>query len=416
MHPTVYHLIALSHRMPLVPHRLNYSRKLRRRGVGTLLFMVFLAIFIMLLVLVVNYTYLAYSQLRTAEVTDTLARIAVTELLDEELLNNQPTDQAGDVDASEAIVAEYLDKMNDAAAANQQLRYTIGSNDPANTDIFVTAGRVDDLTVPVTDSGANPTFDATPPAADLLNTLRIEANRSKTGANPLYLFVRAAFTPQAADIGTTSFATLDSRLLGFRPTTVTPTPIVPIAISQNAWETGPRGPKGGIPGRLDFTGELKSAGTGNLVLLNFDQNDSVDVPEMTDQIEEGVLPDEIDVAGSDYLGPIAPGIASQLFNAEANTSAANGMALAQAFDNIAGERRIFPLYSTINSGKAEIVGFIGATVLDAAWNGGAGDLQLFLEPEFVVHFTAVTDRHFQSGMTTFDVPENVYVHKLRLSR
>ena len=125
----------------------------RRRGYGSLLFTMVLVIFLGLLMLVVNYAYLAYSQLRAAEVTATLARTALSELLDEHKLADQAANQNDDLDQVEADVATFLNELNNAAASGQRLRYVPGSNNPSNTDIFVTPVRVDDVTQPLT--GAN---------------------------------------------------------------------------------------------------------------------------------------------------------------------------------------------------------------------------------------------------------------------
>ena len=405
-------------------------RRQVRQGFGTLLFMLLLVLFIALLMLVLNYAYLAYSQLRAGEVTDTLARTAVPALLDEGLLDIPPVlDQTDDIAATEVELAVLNTALNNAAGANQRLRFVPG-NDPDQTDIFVTYGWVEDVSMPITEGGLTPTFQTTPPANTPLNTLRIEASRPTTGANPLYLFVRGLISADdaAADIGTISYATLDSRLIGFQPTATVNIPVVPIGIMETAWD-GRMGNAGGSS-RVDFQGVLRPignvGGTSDIVLLNFDDTASVSVSDIPDQIRYGSSAGDINVNGDTFLGPIIPGSLTLDLPADDITPAAgDAMAIAAALDDVASgnptndRRRIFPLYSMFNdgSGQAELTGFVAATILpQSEYDAGTQQLRLVVEPEFVIHFTAVTTRTYDDGMDNYDVPENVYVHKLRLSR
>jgi hypothetical protein len=403
-----------------------------RRGFGTLVFMLLLVLFIALLMLVLNYAYLAYSQLRASDVTDTLARTAVPALLNEGLLDATPNfNQADDMMAAEVEVDTINTALNNAAGVNQRLRYTVGSNDPDDTDIFVSFGWVEDVSLPITTAGTNPTFKTTPPANTPFNTLRVEASRPKQGNNPLYMFVRGLITPTnaAANIGTTSYATLDSRLIGFQPTPTVNIPVVPIGILESDWPSRTVDVDGS--GRKDFQGQLRqegaSSGLSNIVLLNFHENAAgVNLSEIPDQIRYGSESADIDINGRDFLGPIIPGALQLTLPADDTTPAAGqATAIAAALDDVASgaitndRRRIFPLYSTYRNtnGEADLVGFVAATILpQSEYDGGTKQLKLVIEPEFVIHFTAVTTRTYVDGMSNFDVPENVYIHKLRLSR
>ena len=409
----------------------------RRRGYGSLLFTMVLVIFIGLLMLVVNYAYLAYSQLRTAEVTDTLARTALTPLLDEHVLADQAHDQSDDIQQVQSDVALFLQELNNAAASGQHLRYVPGSNQSSETDIFVTFGRVDDVTQPVT--GGN--FTTTLAAGELFNTLRIEAARPRNGANPLYQMVRGMAFPQAASIGSASYATLDSRLIGFRPTNSANSPVVPIGIALGSWNSG-RVSDTFLPnGRLELDGRLQSdsqnATNANLVLLNFNNRvasgspfGNTEADRVVTQTLAGIGPGDFD---GDYLGPIAPSqpqAAMQSFRAD-QSHPDNAQELADMLDDIAQSnepRRIFTLYDNYNDNThvANLVGFVAARVLQSdvvnVANGMSTtpQLRVILEPTFYVHFTAETARTIDAdgnSTTSFDdVPENLYIHKLRLSR
>jgi hypothetical protein len=253
-----------------------------------------------------------------------------------------------------------------------------------------------------------------------LNTLAIGASRTKNGSNPLYLFVRNTFTPQAATIGTVSYVTLDSRVIGFRPTNLRSTPIVPISISEVAWTSNPRIAIGGHNDRDDFRGTLKDGVSGNLCMLNFRQGNTVDVDvsEIIQQVKFGTFEAQIDVTDSNYLGPIVPTVVTQRFPAEITApSGAEANQLVSAFNSIQGQRRIFPLHNpgTLAGDEITITGFVSATILGAHLNGS--HLHIDLEPEFVLHPTAVTAPVYDDNTgPPEEVPENVYIHKLRLSR
>jgi hypothetical protein len=76
---------------------------------------------------------------------------------------------------------------------------------------------------------------------------------------------------------------------------------------------------------------------------------------------------------------------------------------------------VFPIYSGAFTDPLHIAGFIGARVLDAVVeDAGFGDrLRVVIEPDFVIHPTVVTALE-DSALTT--VPENIYIHKIRLTR
>ncbi|HTN77506.1 MAG TPA: hypothetical protein VL096_19745, partial [Pirellulaceae bacterium] len=100
------------------------------------------------------------------------------------------------------------------------------------------------------------------------------------------------------------------------------------------------------------------------------------------------------------------------------------LALAEIANNQdgAGRRRIFPLYDTYNANNrtVRLVGFVAAQVLqsDLIDDGQGEQLQVILEPDFFVHFTAETARYINAdnAVPLDDVLENLYIHKLRLTR
>jgi hypothetical protein len=395
---------------------IKHNSAQRRRGVSTMLYMVCLSIFVMLLMLVVNYTYLVYSQLRTGNLTDLLVRTAAPSLLDEGLLDSPSVaSPLNDLEEAAAVAALYLDKNNQNVAPDQQLK---------GSDLTINGFRVENVNAPFVGDNLLP-FDPNNPGAIRLNTLMIAANRPASGDNPLLLLVRSAFTPEAADIGTVSFATLDSRLIGLEPTAGANTPVMPIGIFDNAWKAaGCRSANLGGKPRKDFRGTISGAG-GTLVLLSFDQSAASFAAnsDAADQIRLGLGQTDINIDDGDpqtpayFLGPVVEGTNVKVKDlpAQATINAGEVLILQPALQEVIGQKRVFPLCSAVSgAGKADIVGFVAATILDAQYN--AGKLELDLEPEFIIHYTAKTAYQFDNGNGPVTVPENVYIHKLRLSR
>ena len=108
------------------------------------------------------------------------------------------------------------------------------------------------------------------------------------------------------------------------------------------------------------------------------------------------------------LGPATMGMPLPLPATQA--SPGNTNSLVAALNSVAAStdpRRIFPLYSNPFTDPLSITGFIAAEILAAANTGGGGsnELNVTIEPAFIVHFTATT----APGEM-----ENTYIHKLRL--
>ena len=97
---------------------------------------------------------------------------------------------------------------------------------------------------------------------------------------------------------------------------------------------------------------------------------------------------------------------------------ADSNTIATAFNNVAlssNSRRVFPIYTGAYSDPSNIIGFIGAKVINASvFNPGGGQrVRVRLQPEFIVHPTVLTQRNFPGANS---VPENLYIHKIRLTR
>lgn len=366
---------------------------------------------IVTVMLVVNWAYLVLVSRHTLRLSDTLALTAVSQLLDEEVLEDSGLfNQGDDITAAEDEIlmpgTGFLDRNN--AASGPTLR-------PDASQVFVVPGRIEDASQPV-----GPTdFNKTPAANEPYNSLRVEIYRDPDplGVKPVQLMFRGQGSPETAKITSASLATLDSRVVGFYPTSTVNAPLAPLAIESNAWfnvrpaiGTDTALPDGRL--ELDFTLQSTSGmGPVNSALISMN-NLPLNTAAVENQILFGIGP--ADVNG--MFGPLTA--ASPLaFDSTQVSPAGDLNDIADAFDDIANSnnpRRAFPIYDSATN-PLSIVGFIGARVIEAdAANGGFGPrLRVRLQPEFIVHSTVETQFELPAATT---VPENLYIHKIRLTR
>ena len=402
---------------------------------------------ILMLMLVVNWTYLVLASRHTSRLSDVLAFSAVTELLDDAWLRNHASfgsaTQADDITAASSIVTNpsigFLQRNNEVAGAALRA----DSTNPG--EVTITAARV-----PVPSqiaSGGN--FNTTPAGTERYNSLRVEIFRNPAGPNPVLFLMRGFGSPNAAKITGAATVTLDSRLVGFRPDNTFSAPVAPYSIQQADWFTARQGQplnnssdtNGNGIREFDFIVKLNGNGnangngngnnaSSNAAIVSLNSSLSVDLAGTTlsRQILQGETP--ADFAGG-FLGPIAPlgtaipynsGTVLQLDAARSNDLAGlDENALVSAFNTVAASnnpRRVFPVHNNY-ADPITIAGFVGARVLGAQLHPGQGQGQgqgnrivVRLEPDFVVHSTAET-RQTQGNNT---VPENIYIHKTRLTR
>ena len=378
---------------------------------------------ILMLMLVVNWTYLVLASRHTSRLSDVLAYSAVTELLDDAWLKNHANfgsaTQADEITAANDAVTNagtgFLKRNNDVAG----MALRASSTNPG--EVTVTAARV-----PVPSqiaSGAN--FNIAPVATEPYNTLRVEIFRDPAGPNPVLFMMRGFGSPNAAKITGAATVTLDARLVGFRPSGVFRAPVAPLALDQTQFFTvrqaGAIDSNGNGIKELDFY--LNPVGGGetlNAALVSLNTSFALDNAGLTieNQIRNGES--SVDFAGG-FLGPVSPlgGVPytpATTISVDADRNSNNGSisasGLACAFNNVrlsSYPRRVFPVFSSY-SDPLIIVGFVGARIVSTDSIGGR--LQLRLEPDFIVHSTAET-RQTQGGNP---VRENIYINKTRLTR
>ena len=368
-----------------------------RKGFFTVALIILLVVTIVLLMLVLNWIWMVLNNRDMQRRGDVLALVAISELLDEDLLEDKSGNQVDDETAAKTSVAVFVEKNNSVAGPALRL-------DSVN-NVNVIAGNVPDVTTPA--------FSKAPP----FNSLRVELFRYASGVNPVLLIMRGFGSPDAVDIRTASIATLDSRLTGFRPTSSVSSPVVPIAIESTAWFLKRPADMFDVDFNMRFELDaellsLSGGGITNAALVDFDGSTPIEVADMPSQMKFGIFPAGFgtppDDLPADELGPATPG--SPLPVPATQSSPLNTANLVMTLNTVAvsgDPRRIFPLYVDPFSDPLNLVGFIAARIVSATNVGSVADPQLSvkIEPEFIVHFTATTD--------PAEV-ENTYIHKLRL--
>lgn len=370
-----------------------------RRGFVTLAFVLVFISVVTGIALVLNWMYLVLVHRNMQQNIDTMALSGVYSLLDENALRDQPRNQNDDLIAAQADV-DAIRQANNATSHN--------SLHIESTDLTVSAARVNDVTQPA--DGAN-FIAGNPVLGPTQNSLYVECLRDPLGSNPVQLLLRGFGGPNAAEIKARSLATLDSRVVGFAPTATASSPVVPLAIESNAWfnvrvANNDDSFNGNLRRELNIVLRTNSAsGAPNGALVGLD-GASLNFAVMPTQITNGVFP--ADLGGPQQLGPVPVALPGTQ-NSPTNPDSANIIA---AFTTVAGssdKRRIFPIYTTFGGSPVTIVGFVAADVLAASDIGPVGDpqIQVRVEPTFIVHFTAITDPA---------AAENPYIHKIRLTQ
>ena len=365
------------------------GKRVNRRGVLTFLALLFLMTAVFLVMLVLNWIWLVLNNRDIQRRSDIFALSAVEQLLDEQLLEDRAGEQMDDkVQAEDGV--DWMRRANNRVAPV--------SSRLDSKNVTVIPGRIASVETPVF-------FSETP-----YNALRVELHRYATGPNPVLMLMRGFGFDDAADITTVGVACLDSRVVGFRPTSTVATPLAPLAIRASAWFADR--PAGGTDSNLNNVLELDvvlqpfgGSGLANGALVDVDRARPLNLRNIPNLVRSGILPGDL---ADPVFGPATPG--SPLSLQASNISPNNTDMIVKAFDDVANDtvdtRRIFPLYQGAFIQPLNVVGFVAASVLRAKNIGGTEDqLCVTVEPAFLVHFTAETDP---------GVPENIYIHKIRL--
>lgn len=382
-----------------------------RRGAISLLFILLMVVFALLAAWVLDWAYLVLVQRNMQHRTDLIALAAAPAILDEDQLRDAlgppVADPADDLLDSTAVAHDYRQRNNAVSPAGWALM---------EDDLRLTFGRVAD----VNDQTAADYFL---PGQTPYNTLRVESLRSATGANPVARFIQGFWIGSPVDVASTSYATLDNLLIGFRPRESVNAPVVPLAIDWNAWQTermqsaNQADPTGA--GVLDIEVRLTSPdpaaealAPANAALVGFDG--AIDLSLVLSQITAGVSRFDLP-ATQGQLGPATPTMPLAVASQRSGFSGSYNSELVDRFFQLsqAGTfgHRVFPLYSAAGQpDQVDLIGFVAARVLQASLLQNR--LAIVLEPVYLVETTAWT---VEPTSAPGPLP-NLYIHKLRLSR
>lgn len=320
----------------------------------------------------VGHLYLVRDQMRVA--CEAAALAGAPELLDEGVLRGEPN-AADDVQAAR-LRAQIVATRNfaDGRAVLLDLNW---ANAPAGD---IVAGFV-----------ATPTQVLSPLQAwsgtGPVNSLRVQAHRASWRGNAATLWLGRLFGVVDADVVASARATLDYRVVGFRPTPGAAAPLVPLALDLNAWSKQFRNDSQAasqdkytvdyragivIPGEdgiaeLEFRAPLNGAATGgdttnSKPLYGLLLNPAADAAALYRQLLVGVHSADLQVLGGELS--IAPGGAVAL-----PTFGEFDAAWVERLIAIRGQTRVWPLGTpmseTSGSPPVAVENFVAAVLVDA---------------------------------------------------
>lgn len=369
--------------------------------------------------LVLNWAFLCSVHQSFQDQLDAMAWTSVGDLLDDGVLEDDFTpDQADDLVQAEMTADVVRQANND----REHKRLHIES-----TDLEFQAGRVENVTQPATKTNFQ-VVDPILPGHPRLNTLVVHGLRDPLGSNRVEQLIRG-FKRQngknnnTAEIESYAYATLDSRVVGYKPTDTMPAPLVPLAIDQSAWysvRVAANIDTFNGNGRKELWLELKfsnTTGVANAALIGVNGVALV-TANIPSQVTDTIYP--ADLAPATEFGPLSSAGAGRpgpvVYPGTDTSPLADTAAIATAFDTVANDpeparrRRVFPIYTSFVGPNPRLEGYIAATILDVdlpASMAATPRLRVLVEPEFYIHVTATTNPA---------VDENPYVHKVRLTR
>ena len=376
----------LKHRSHASAHRAWRGEKYRvsrgekhraRRGAMVVAVMFFLLIGGLMGALVLNWAELIVVQRTLAGRADAIALAATPSLLDPGLLAGLPPNPSADFLNAESVADQYRVANNNSGSSTY---------DVAAGDLTLTAGHLLNATLPPTPAN----FVAATP----YDVLRVDIDRTTADGHPVTQLITSFWNMIGTDVTATSFATVDNRLVGFRPTAAINAPVLPIAIDANAWATE-RTTDGNGNGILEMEVRLactvSGVATANGVVIGYDG--PVVHAGVINQINDGL--GQSDLPGPNHeLGQITSTM-PQTFPGEQPLTGLFCDDVKNALSALAAPNnappRVFPLYDAAASsgGNYVIVGFVAARILQVTQD--ADSVMLVVEPCYMIHTTAWID-------------------------
>jgi hypothetical protein len=412
-----------------------------RRGVVAAWTLVSLFVFLAAFALALNAAHMAACRVEMQTATDAAALASARVLVNDALLLGQPGVMQGLIGEARREAVAY-------AGANPVLGETIelnplGQNIPADDIVFGS------LATPRAKEFALAGNVNDPNNALLLNinTVRVQAHRSRARGNALGLFGANVLGQPFIDVTVASTATLDRDVIGFAPYGVQTVPLVPVALlsdptgaNKYSWEYQvelKRGPdqfrfnpklerfepepegdglhemKVFIPllGNQGQPGSSDQSWRGNSFVLQLGANNS---QKLNRQFQTGVTNNDLAAFGGEFI----LGTDGRLIVTGTPGLPSSGeVELGPLMEVLAGmsalaEPRVWPLYIGFDPerGRAILTRFVAARLVTAGLTSDGKALCLILQPAMMACGSAVTDpSRREAGLTG----ANPYICKIR---
>jgi hypothetical protein len=401
----------------------------RRRGVLTGVFLIGFGVFLVAVALAVEAGNL-WSARQELQITADAASLAGVQALADDRLLTEPGSVMAQVVANARAAALRVGIQNPVAGRP----HVFDANEGNASTGDIVFGFIDDP-----ESRA---FSPAPPSQTgdpLLNALLVRALRTAQRGRPVPLYFGALTGQPGADLGAEALAYLDRDVIGFRPQLNVPLPLLPLALLSDpalkqppSWEaqvaqsTSSTGSPGN-QGRLTFRLPLQNANAADAMaaeppsaaLLTFRQPEA-----RAHQVLAGVRREHLLDFGGQFVldGDDALRVPGELFAPPRNNPSLHR--LLQALEQLAlrDQRRVWPLYQTVQPGGADappgvvVSGFVAARLLRARISRlPYQHLELTLRPCQLVTQSAVTDAARRRADGLGPAP-NRYIAKARLLR
>jgi Flp pilus assembly protein TadG len=415
---------------------------LGRRGALSVYLIVSLPALLLAVLLGINAGYLVEGRTTLQNSADAAALAAAQGLVDDRTLLDDPALMRQVIEDARQAAISYAD-ANPALGLPVALEPNL-ENDPDGDIVFGALEAPRDRHLVLTDLGA--------PCEEFLkltNTVRVTARRTEERGNPIKIVGGPFLSVLPTDAVIPATATLDRRLVGFRPAGRIPVPLVPIALlsdptgrNRDSWEFQVEQHGGGdhwrfdrtlyqavrddkgdglfemavklgrAPGRGDQHGKKDDEDRkSNACLLLFGAGD---LPDVARQFRSGLTEQDLAQLGGELrLGvdnkeAAVPGVPWAPGSAESQV-------LLQCLEELrlAGTPRVWPLFTGLHpdSGMPVLSGFVAARVVDVESGQAGSSLSFKVQPCAMSTVTALTDsgRDGKGGAMP-----NRYICKVRL--
>jgi len=420
----------------IVTHgKTDHPRRLGQRpGIAlTVLFLLALPVLVVVLLLAVNTAFLAEARVTLQNNADADALAAAQCLVDDAWLTGIPSEQLRLVGVARSEAQLYASKNKVLGQPlSLELPPTPGDNPPDGDVVFAFLDQPGSRTLAVADLGG--TYNGSP-FLPFINTVRVHARRLKARGTAIGLWGGNFSGFGSADLVTRATATLDRDVVGFKPMGDQNVPLVPIALltrsalpgkglptswenelqlGHDNWMIGSgasfsSGSDGMGEATMVFSVDARQASAALLLIGIADLSSPSQQNLFTGQVAFGLSAGNLQGLGGTFA---LAGIDNRLTVPAVTGDMSFFAALASQLNQIQGQKRVWPLFETLDSsnGRAVITGFVAARVVLAS--ATASGMNLVLQPCLLSTRTALTNAA-QRGVGGVSIT-NPYICRLRL--